>query len=298
MQLSVLSRRSGQKLLVSSNRFTLLVICEAGSANLLLSYFDKIDKQVRVWAEGVACEIATGFGFEVIKSEDLKIFSPEIDEIFLAGTVGDQFNQISIVEEIQREFAVKIFYVFDNWVNYAERFKNCKIENAVVFDDYARDFVLKTFGRNIDLEIKPNEYLRNIREEVEQTVGVSQETILFLGNRINDFTTYTPGVHGLECFCTAVDLVSVKFPKAPIVFRPHPGSGLGSCASLLASTCDYFQISSASLAFELSRSRLVIGNPTYALYIASELGIPVASLNPSNEFWGGPIFPDYRELLN
>lgn len=294
----MLSRRFGQKLLVSSNRFTLLVICEAGSANLLLSYFDKIDKHVKVWAEGVAGEIAKGFGFEVIKSEDLTIFSSEIDEIFLSGTVGDQFNQISIVEEIQREFAVKIFYVFDNWVNYAQRFKNCKIENVVVFDDFARDLVLKTFGPNINIEIKPNEYLRNIREEVEQTGEVRQETILFLGNRINDFTRYTPGVHGLECFCKAVDLVSVKFPKAPIVFRPHPGSGVGSCATLLAATCDYFQISSGSLAHELSRSKLVIGNPTYALYIASELGIPVASLNPSNEFWEGPIFPSYHELLN
>lgn len=291
-------RRFGQKLLVSSNPFTLLVICEAGSANLLLSYFDKIDKRVKVWAEGVASEIATSFGFEVIKSEDLKKFSSEIDEIFLAGTVGDQFNQISIVEEMQREFDVKIFYVFDNWVNYAQRFKNCKIENAVVFDDLAGDFVLETFGPNINLEIKPNEYLRNIREEVEQTGGVRQETVLFLGNRINDFTTYTPGVHGLECFCNAVDLVLVKFPKAPIVFRPHPGSGVGSCASLLESTCDNFQISSASFAHELSRSKLVIGNPTYALYIASELGIPVASLNPSNEFWKGPTFPDYHQLLN
>lgn len=292
------SRRFGQKLLVSSNRFTLLVICEAGSANLLLSYFDKIDKHVKVWAEGVASEIATDFGFEVIRFEDLKIFSSEIEEIFLAGTVGDQFNQISIVEEINREFGVKIFYVFDNWVNYAQRFKNCKIENVVVFDDLARDFVLKTFGSNINLEIKPNEYLRNIREEVQKNGGVRKETILFLGNRINDFTTYTPGVHGLECFCKAVELVSVKFPEAPIVFRPHPGSGVGSCASFFAATCDYFQISSDSLAHEFSRSKLVLGNPTYALYIASELGIPVGSLNPSNEFWEGPMFPDYHELLN
>lgn len=294
----VLSRKFGRKLLDSKNSFTLLVVCEAGSANLLLSYFEKIDRNVKVWAEGVASEITTNYRFELIKSEELRNFKTDIDELYLAGTVEDQFNQISMVEEIYRESTFKKFYVFDNWVNYAQRFKNSKIENAIVFDRFARDLVFETFGPDINVETKPNLYLRKIREEMEQVGEQSQEIILLLGNKVNNFTSYSPGPHGLECFCNAIELVLLKFPQIPIVFRPHPGSGIGDCAYYLATTCDYFQISSASLARELSRSKLVIGNPTYALYIASELGIPVAFLNPANEFWGGPTFPEYHVMLN
>lgn len=293
----MLLEKFGQKLLTSVSKFDLLVACESGSSNLLFSYFSTLESPKRVWAEGVAIEIAQRFKLDLIDRADLRMQYSRVNDIFVAGSVGDTFHQIQLINEICVDQSNRKFYVFDNWVNYAERFQNSVVKNVIVFDELAKDFAIKTFGSGINIEVKPNLYIQNMKIEVDSYQGVAKDSILIVGTRLNEFTKYTPGVHGLECFCKVVEAITARFKNLEIVFRPHPGVLENPCAEKLSSQRADFRYSTDVFSSDLSRAFLVLGNPTYALYVADQLGIQVGFLNPGNSKWHGPKYPSYQECL-
>jgi len=283
--------------LANCDKKILIIAAEAGSSNLIFSYFKDSNKTIEVWAEGVAIKIASDFGFSLVSPEKILTAGIDYDEIYLAGTVGDVFGQISFVNKYLRQYCRNLFHVFDNWVNYKERFQDCTVENAIVFDELARDAVRLIFGSRTRIGLLPNKYLEDLRQTFEITRNSEQKSILILGTRPNNFTDYSTGPHGYECFCNLIDFLFLHMRKLPIIFRPHPGMETQSCPNFHLLSTKNFKISEASLAKDFSNSELVIGNPTYALYLAQQLGIRVAALNPTNERWYGPNFINYQKLI-
>jgi hypothetical protein len=185
----------------------------------------------------------------------------------------------------------------DNWNNYPERFirNGVKIQPSILWvsDSIAQEKATIEFP-DIPVVLQRNYYLDSIREICAKvvtpaTIHKVQRNILYLTEPISEVQTFNSiprkftEYDALQQFLS--EYYSCRDLELNLRIRLHP-SEKPEKYSHLVTHIDEIKSKSSDLAVDLAWSDFVIGVDTYAMHVAGQLGLPVATSAAEMDFQG------------
>ncbi len=285
----------------------LFVGFEVGGWNLAYSYFLNAKFEVEYFVKGPSLVQASQIKDVRILSEFNELDLTKYDEVILSPpdrgySAGAEFLDsvlyplISILGKYDRRCTV----ILDNWVNFEIRLQNLDPEKTIVFDTYAYEYASGLVGKTSELILEENWYLENMRIQLRKKMN-SDLNILAIHARKNSYTTYSRPISDSYCICAKLSRVLLNLRDSSICFRIHPSESDNSCADHFGEKYPHlshrFRKSfCADLVADLKEASLVIGMPSYALYLSHKLGFSTYFVDEPNELWNGPRFPNLAKL--
>lgn len=185
----------------------------------------------------------------------------------------------------------------DNWNNYPERFirNGVKLQPSIMWvsDSIAQEKAILEFP-DTPVILQRNFYLDSIREICSRPTTSApihnvQRNILYLTEPISEvqnfhssprnFTEYDALQQFLDEYNSCRDL------ELNLRIRLHPSEKPKKYSHLVINL-EKIQSKSSELAIDLAWSDFVIGVDTYAMYVAGQLGLPVATSATEIDFQG------------
>ena len=285
----------------------LFVGFEVGGWNLAYSYLINANFEVEYFVKGPCLVQAS-------QSKDVKILSrfeeldlTKFDEVIISPpdrgySTGAKFSDeflrplISHLNQYNRRCTV----ILDNWVNFEIRLQNLNPDKVIVFDTYAYEYASRLVDKTVKLQKEENWFLKNMRIQLRKEVN-SDLKILVIHARKNSYTTYSRPENDTYCICEKLSRLLLHLRHSSILFRIHPSESENSCASHFEEKYPDFahrfsRSLFADLVADLADASLVIGMPSYALYLSQKLGFSTYFIDEPNELWNGPMFPNVAQL--
>lgn len=276
---------------------------EVGAANLLYPYLITEFPETLCISTGPSKDLPSQYGLKRIQTSDVSGYlSLSGNTIFLGATpLNFKLTVIPTLTELEKVPCEKIL-VLDNWVNYESRLNGLNPDSVIVFDEYAKKHAAGIFCdspggvrqvRNYFLEDCSNRF---------QKKSKSDEQILFIEVPFNNFTTYTYTDGNSYCICNQLLAICKRFENKQILYRQHP-SGMGvNCFKKFGvefpNFADRIELSqNLDILDDFANSEFVVGLPSYALFLAQEIGMKVFVAEETNKEWHGPLFESLSSIL-
>jgi hypothetical protein len=237
----------------------------------------------------------------LITLHELEAVLPTITEVYLA--LGNHPEETSVWIKLirnARSTNQKVYGILDNWVNYESRIGSFDVDEYIVFDRYAHEYV-KSIKPNSQVSTLPNDYLARMKKEVK-SLSNSGSKVLILGGRENDYSFSIFNRMHLDpnCMCQQIVKIKAAFPNHVLVLRLHPATRISTECSesdlvkkmLLEGSLEISD-SLQSLGAALARASMVFGPHGYALFMSDQLGFITYKTTYTNEKWRGPQFSSF-----
>ena len=280
---------------------------EVGGWNLAYSYFINSKFEVEYFLKGPCLVQASQIKGIKTLSEFNELDLTKYDEVILSPPdrgypAGAEFSDellyplISNLEKYNRRCTV----ILDNWVNFEIRLQNLNPDKTIVFDSYAYEYASGLMGKTSKILKEENWYLESMRIQLRKKVN-SDLRILVIHARKNSYTTYSCPKNDSYCICEKLSRLLLHLRHSSITFRVHPSESDNSCADHFGEKYPHlahrFRTSLfADLVADLAEASLVIGMPSYALYVSHALGFSTYFIDEPNKLWNGPRFPNAAQL--
>ena len=214
----------------------------------------------------------------------------KLENCFIIGT-GWQTDFELFVMDFAHKNQVDFYVVIDHWYNIKDRFKSKKFlvnpTNIIVFDEFIKEMCAKYLPKSTIIKLD-NYLLNDLKNELDIIQNRKKNSLLFIDEpfRNNEKIIY-------DKLLSNINLLASRFNCDRIIFREHP-SGATNLAikSFLSTNINKFEFtfSNSSLSDDLKISKVILGNSSYALFLADKLGFPCFSL--SILISGEKKFPD------
>ena len=290
------------RLAISLTNDSVAFTLEVGGANLINYHLVSRKVPFAVFAQGTSSELFNSLGINSITLPELTEVLPTLTEVYLA--LGNHPEVTSAWVELIRNARapkLKVYGVLDNWVDYESRIGAFQVDEYVVFDSYAHQYV-QAVVPNSQVSIFPNSYLSSLEKEVKSLRSLNS-AILILGGRQNDysFSNFNRLHMNQNCVCEQIARINRAFPNYLIILRLHPATQLpAECSESIfirkmlleesLEISDSFQ----SLGAALSRVSVVFGPHGYALFMSAQMGFETYSTTYTNVKWRGPQFSSFN----
>lgn len=252
---------------------------DAGGAEILSSWLNRVDFQASIAVEGPAVEIFRRKcpGVKFVSAENAITESNWV----LSGTGWQssfELDAIALAKSMQK----KSVAFLDHWVNYRERFcRNEKIalpDEIWVADSEAEKIALELFS--IPVVLNENPYVLDLLEELKSIRAIERRVpglrILYVCEPIADHAFNQFGdlrhwgyteIDALKFFL--VNLTAFKAPIHSITIRPHPSETSSKYQWVRDETSVQVKFGGKkSLIEEISYADIVVGCESMALVIA------------------------------
>jgi hypothetical protein len=269
---------------------------DSGGANQILHWASRYKLDATYFLTGPAKKIASEINlenvFELIEIDRLK----SCEFLVASSSFPNPIKLHDIVMSVAAENNLHIVGWLDGWENFEIRWPVQKPLEIWVSDDFAFKLATDTFPR-IPIKLVENSYLNFIKEDFAkiQIMGNSEKNknvTLFLNQPHSSHTEHP------NCICRQILYIASNFQYDEILIREHSYTDSRACILHIKQIGIRPNIQRTkkgnSLSKDLSVVTDVFGYPTYALYVAKELGLNCKAFGES-EIWPGPRF-DFIEF--
>ncbi len=274
-----------------------------GAANLLYPYLMNEFPETLCISTGPSSRLPSQYGLRKILTTDVsKHRSLTGNTIFLgASSLNLESTVIPTIKKLEKVRCQKIL-VLDNWVNYESRLNGLNPDSVIVFDEYAQKHASRVFCNSPGGVLQVRNYFLEDYSKRYQKKDKSEEWILFIEVPFNSFTTYANSDGYSYCICNQLLAICKRFQNRKILYRRHPsGFGVDCCTKFgvdFPHFADRLELTeNIDLLDDFAKSEFVVGLPSYALFLAQELGIKVFVAEATNMEWHGPLFEPLNSIL-
>lgn len=295
----MLFARFGQNYMFeSSSKFAnsrVLVVCkDAGSSNLLIQIAKNL-KGAEYILSGSAIEIfKNNNGNPFIEGDSNDITGYEAIFLGANGSVGKDTFAHRIICDAQK-LQIPTYGIIDNWENYKKRWKT-RPKFIICTDWYAYARCILVFRTRVKLH--KNYYVNSLKSQLKmlQLKNIEQEKHgLFLCQIIEDGSSHDR--ERKKCLCALQNVALERYGISKLLVRPHPANMQPQCVEILyqekCSGVDFELSVNTELASDLSKSKLVIGYNSYAMYVSKKMHLKTRSVLGRNWL---EIRPKYRKI--
>ena len=269
---------------------------ELGAALLLYHFLENENLKPFCLSTGPSSHLPAKFGLQSFDLDQIEELIDNGENVSYLGSTPSNFSSV-VMPFLQLFGARKCekILILDNWVNYRNRMGDLIPDSILVFDELAAEYAADIFpNRKSSIKLVTNYYLEFCRNQLESGYTKS-ENILFVEVNDNEFTNFSNFKNGRYCICPKLKKLCEIYKERRIIFRQHPSTLRESCFfEFIAEYPQYAHTVVLSQNLELIEDlrivSLVLGLPSYALYLAQELGFDVKTLEETNNKWHGPIF--------
>jgi len=277
---------------------------DAGSANQIAWYVKKCPSNYLFALEEPAIGIFESVLGPIrnIGLEDLVLLSDEL----ISGTGWQSDFEWTGIQRFLMS-SKKVTTYLDHWNNYSERFiRNgvTVLPNILWVSDRIAERIASLEFPNIPIILKENYYIESIRkkredikksltdEKIQSNVLYLTEPILEVQNQSSTPKNFNE-FDALKQFLIEYDLCDDLGLNLRI--RLHPSEKQGKYSHMIADL-ERVKSDSIDLALDLAWADYVIGVDTYAMYVANQLGLPVATSATEIDFQGSIPWEDIVSL--
>lgn len=251
---------------------------DAGGANLVLHMALHSKSSYKVFAFGVAADIAKNLGISIdLKKSSVSEVTRVIAGANYRGTVKDSDKFLKVFEEMN----LPIDGFLDGWYDLENRFPNIAIRNYLVVDRYSKNIAESIYGTKVRL-VK-NYYKSHVLSEYKCiTKQLSEDASRSRAGSILYFSRPLKqrGIESIcsnpNCICPDLGLIKRHFSPSQILIRDHPRLNSNTCLISFSSqgTCKLTRSSGLwPLAPDLAKCDTAIGQSNPALLIAQAAGL-------------------------
>lgn len=261
------------------------VFCDAGATNLLAHYLKNRNILFDCYATGASKKILS----KIFPNKKIK---KNIDKDILKNKVLITTTSINNSFEFKAKLIckknnIKTISVLDHWINYKSRFKyNDKIhlpDEIWVFDNYAKKKSEGLFSKTKIIK-KKNYYFEYVSKEIKKKKNKNKILYICEGNRkvqnIFDFEK--------KNLIQIINKFKNEIKRGRyLLIKLHPNSKDVSVYKKIMKHLNfknYDIIKNRGIEYVLSKSKIVVGLRSYALYLASKNSIKTYSLLNKKQF--------------
>jgi hypothetical protein len=266
---------------------------DMGGANLVLHHAKFTNKDKTIFAFGPAKSLC-----KLLNLENFLTNNTEFDfDLIIAGANFKNSKKTS--DKLLINFMKKnipIHGYLDGWEFLNERYKNTKIENYLVTDNYAFSIVNELYPGRVKLV--QNYYFDQVKLDYgifkNGTDDSVADSVLYLTQpNITNDSNLLKLMHGQNCICD--DLFKIKDLLGPkkIIVRDHVRLDSLKCIGFFRTKSNIvFKHTSATspLASDLIKCEVVCGPPNPALFLAQQLSLKTFTTKELPKNWKGPNF--------
>lgn len=257
-----------------------MILCsahDAGGANLLLHYIRKryYFQDLRLILTGPAITIAENLGMQYVSS--LADIEWELHTSYICASSHSKPPKLhDELLKISQERGIPTIGILDGWENYEQRWQYGLPGQIWVMDTHALALSKESFP-NKAVRLIENFYLEYIRENIPTSNGgIDRKSVcLYLDSpRITQYSSVESD-HNLACICNILSEVQSLYGVERIIVRPHPRTNPMPCVKSYSKKNKKLRLEispNKHLYEDLGKTEIVVGKPSYALFIAKELG--------------------------
>ena len=278
---------------------SLVMFSEFGAANLFFPWFQKKENKKIIFSMPQSLSQKLQKSFHQSEHTNIiqdKINFESIEEFYVAPTRTNTYSEILSYAKSKSKGT---YGLLDNWIFFEDRIKDIYPDKIIVTDEWALERAVTCFSGKCDIELIQNLYLSEIKIKLKLNPGYRNKIVYIHASSDIHFEAKS-GIHGVECICKDIVTLRFLYPEDNVVIRMHPSVKKIPCVSTT-----YFQQNvlvgklsisdNISLEMDLIDAKLIVGIPSYALYISSQCGITTKQTRKTNKNWYGPRF-DYLDL--
>ncbi|MEI6051940.1 MAG: hypothetical protein WCQ44_04505 [Opitutaceae bacterium] len=247
-------------------------------------------------ATGPSANLPSQYGLETFRLDEIDSFiDPLGNEIFLGSSPTNQKITVEPILAILGKVSCEKTLVLDNWVNYESRLFGTEPDSVLVFDSHAREYACRIFTQDSTNVRQAKNYY--IEESQQRFILLKKEVknILFIEVPFNQFTTYSTLEGSSYCICRHLLKLCKDFPDHKIIYRSHPSGDSPDCFTKFGldfpGYASRVELSNnLEIIEDFAVSEFVVGLPSYALFLAQELGLRAYVVESTNGNWHGPKF--------
>jgi hypothetical protein len=222
---------------------------------------------------------------------------------YIVGTpLKEKIDWISKLQSSASPTATLVF-ALDSWVN-ASRYLDFKPSLIWTWDDFACRAANSIYPFSAVERFK-GYYVESVVSRADSNLYQQEKTthLLILAARPSEEYIDDGQRHGPTCTCDFV-LNWVIQKNGGVVYRQHPGLSYDECFMRIKELGlvenGSVTVSGSTLATDLSSAKIVLGAPSYSLFISSQIPslTTYSSCRTSPEVWRGPEFTIHPEIQN